>query len=164
MLNLCDHPHLVRLHGALNGLHPVPSPQLLPIFSLSKTNLHSDIMVRSPDLNSQNALKTDCSGCFDFIDNSDRAVGRGCRGVALEREGAGQASLGELVFLKASNNELTDPFPVVPARSKHRRVLHRQGASSPRRFDFWPSRLTFEYPFPPHPPTRLPGGPRIVLA
>lgn len=66
MLNLCDHPHLVRLHGALNGLHPVPSPQLLPIFSLSKTNLHSDIMVRSPDLNGQNALKTDCSGCFDY--------------------------------------------------------------------------------------------------
>lgn len=34
MLDLCDNPNLIRLHGALNGLHPVPSPQLLPIFSL----------------------------------------------------------------------------------------------------------------------------------
>jgi hypothetical protein len=47
MLNLCDEPNLIRLHGALNGLHPVPAPQLYPIFSLSKTNLHADIMVRA---------------------------------------------------------------------------------------------------------------------
>jgi len=43
LLELCDHPELIPLHGALSGKNPVVSP-LTPIFSLSKTNLHSDIL------------------------------------------------------------------------------------------------------------------------
>lgn len=34
MMDLCANPEFVKLHGATNGLHPVPSPKLLPIFSL----------------------------------------------------------------------------------------------------------------------------------
>ena len=43
LLNLCDHPNLVPLHGALSGKNPVVQT-LIPIFSLSKTSLHSDIL------------------------------------------------------------------------------------------------------------------------
>jgi len=43
LLDLCDHPELVPLHGALSGKNPRVQP-LTPIFSLSKTNLHSDIL------------------------------------------------------------------------------------------------------------------------
>lgn len=44
-MDLCANPDSIRLHGALNGLHPIASPRLMPIFSLSKTTLHSDITV-----------------------------------------------------------------------------------------------------------------------
>ena len=43
LLDLCDHPELIPLHGALSGKNPVVQ-ELTPIFSLSKTNLHSDIL------------------------------------------------------------------------------------------------------------------------
>lgn len=45
MMDLCANPDFLQLHGAMNGLHPIASPRLLPIFSLSKTHLHSDITV-----------------------------------------------------------------------------------------------------------------------
>ncbi|CDZ98128.1 Endoplasmic reticulum protein EP58, contains filamin rod domain and KDEL motif [Phaffia rhodozyma] len=44
-MDLCTHNSSIRLHGTMNGLHPVPASHLMPIFSLSKTNLHSDILV-----------------------------------------------------------------------------------------------------------------------
>ena len=43
LLNLCNHPELAPLHGALSGKNPVVQP-LTPIFSLSKTNLHADVL------------------------------------------------------------------------------------------------------------------------
>ncbi|WVQ85782.1 hypothetical protein IAT38_007949 [Cryptococcus sp. DSM 104549] len=41
--DLCAHPDLVPIHGALAGKDPAMQP-LTPIFSLSKTRLHADVL------------------------------------------------------------------------------------------------------------------------
>ncbi|ORY21979.1 hypothetical protein BCR39DRAFT_474188 [Naematelia encephala] len=43
LFDLCAHPELVPLHGAVSGKNPVVH-QLQPIFSLSKTNFHADVL------------------------------------------------------------------------------------------------------------------------
>ncbi|EIW69878.1 hypothetical protein TREMEDRAFT_61649 [Tremella mesenterica DSM 1558] len=43
LMDICDHPELVPLHGTLSGKVPAVG-DLTPIFVLSKTNLHSDIL------------------------------------------------------------------------------------------------------------------------
>jgi hypothetical protein len=42
-MDICNNPALVPLHGVLAGKNPVTQP-LTPVFSLSKTNLHADIL------------------------------------------------------------------------------------------------------------------------
>ncbi|KAK8850347.1 hypothetical protein IAR55_004265 [Kwoniella newhampshirensis] len=42
-MDLCSNPSLISLHGALAGKSPKVQP-LTPIFSLSKTKLHSDVL------------------------------------------------------------------------------------------------------------------------
>ena len=44
-MDLCTHPDIISLHGTTSGTRPKPQAELLPIFSLSKTGLHSDIGV-----------------------------------------------------------------------------------------------------------------------
>lgn len=44
-MDLCAHPDIIPLHGTTAGREPEPSAVLMPMFSLSKTNLHSDILV-----------------------------------------------------------------------------------------------------------------------
>lgn len=44
-MDLCVHPDIINLHGATSGTKPMPQPELLPIFSLSRTALHSDVLV-----------------------------------------------------------------------------------------------------------------------
>jgi hypothetical protein len=41
--NICDHPDLIPIHGLLAGKDPHHGP-LIPLFCLSKTNLHADIL------------------------------------------------------------------------------------------------------------------------
>ena len=43
VMNLCDHPELIPIHGVMAGRNPHVRP-LTPIFSLSKTELHADIL------------------------------------------------------------------------------------------------------------------------
>lgn len=43
LMDICEHPELVPLHGALSDKHPTMG-DLVPIFSLSKTSLHADIL------------------------------------------------------------------------------------------------------------------------
>nr|ODN77252.1 hypothetical protein L203_06332 [Cryptococcus depauperatus CBS 7841] len=43
LMDICQHPSLLSIHGALIGQSPVAQP-LTPIISLSKTRLHSDIL------------------------------------------------------------------------------------------------------------------------
>lgn len=43
-MDLCAHPSVPALHGLTLGMTPVPQTTLLPMFSLSKTNLHADIL------------------------------------------------------------------------------------------------------------------------
>ncbi|KAL7415370.1 glycosyl transferase family 90-domain-containing protein [Mrakia frigida] len=45
LMDICAHPDIIPLHGTTAGREPEPSAVLMPIFSLSKTNLHSDILV-----------------------------------------------------------------------------------------------------------------------
>ncbi|WWC92054.1 uncharacterized protein L201_007008 [Kwoniella dendrophila CBS 6074] len=42
-MDLCQHPEIITIHGSLAGKIPKVS-ELIPIFTLSKTNLHSDIL------------------------------------------------------------------------------------------------------------------------
>lgn len=42
-MNLCDHPENVALHGVTSGKEPRVQ-DLVPVFALSKTKLHSDIL------------------------------------------------------------------------------------------------------------------------
>lgn len=42
-MDICNHPELLPLHGVLADKQPQVGP-LRPLFSLSKTNLHSDIL------------------------------------------------------------------------------------------------------------------------
>lgn len=44
-MDICAHPEIIPLHGTTAGREPEPSAVLMPMFSLSKTNLHSDILV-----------------------------------------------------------------------------------------------------------------------
>lgn len=44
-MDLCNHPDIISLHGTTSGTKPKPQAELLPVFSLSKTGLHSDISV-----------------------------------------------------------------------------------------------------------------------
>lgn len=43
-MDLCTHPSIPALHGLTLGTTPAPQAALLPMFSLSKTNLHADIL------------------------------------------------------------------------------------------------------------------------
>lgn len=43
LMDICNHPSLIPLHGALSHNSPHHSP-LTPLFSLSKTSLHADIL------------------------------------------------------------------------------------------------------------------------
>ncbi|KAK4686098.1 hypothetical protein P7C73_g4039, partial [Tremellales sp. Uapishka_1] len=43
LFDICQHPSLVPLHGVLSGKNPA-TEELNPIFSLSKTHLHADIL------------------------------------------------------------------------------------------------------------------------
>jgi hypothetical protein len=43
-MDLCAHPSVPALHGLTLGTTPVPQTALMPMFSLSKTNLHADIL------------------------------------------------------------------------------------------------------------------------
>lgn len=43
-MDICNHPEVLNLHGSLGGIDPWPQGELMPIFSLSKTNFHSDIL------------------------------------------------------------------------------------------------------------------------
>lgn len=43
-MDICNHPEVLDLHGSLGGIDPWPQGELMPIFSLSKTNFHSDIL------------------------------------------------------------------------------------------------------------------------
>lgn len=44
LFDLCQHPELLGLHGMLSGRNPHVQPELLPVFSLSKTTLNTDIL------------------------------------------------------------------------------------------------------------------------
>lgn len=43
LMEICDHPELVPLHGVLAG-HDPRATDLIPLFSLSKTSIHADIL------------------------------------------------------------------------------------------------------------------------
>lgn len=43
-MDLCNHPSVPSLHGLTLGVTPEPQSELLPMFSLSKTSLHTDIL------------------------------------------------------------------------------------------------------------------------
>ncbi|CED83568.1 Endoplasmic reticulum protein EP58, contains filamin rod domain and KDEL motif [Phaffia rhodozyma] len=43
-MDLCNHPDVLSLHGTFVSLRPGTQSELMPYFSLSKTNLHSDIL------------------------------------------------------------------------------------------------------------------------
>jgi hypothetical protein len=42
-MDICDHPELIPIHGTLLGKNPHVEP-LTPLFTLSKTTLHADIL------------------------------------------------------------------------------------------------------------------------
>jgi hypothetical protein len=44
-MDLCHHPEIIGLHGMTSGTKPQPQAQLRPVFSLSRTGLHSDVLV-----------------------------------------------------------------------------------------------------------------------
>ncbi|CDZ97802.1 Endoplasmic reticulum protein EP58, contains filamin rod domain and KDEL motif [Phaffia rhodozyma] len=44
-MNLCLHPDTIRIHASTSGTRPIPQSRLYPIFSLSRTGLHSDVLV-----------------------------------------------------------------------------------------------------------------------
>lgn len=43
-MDLCQHPSVLALHGTTAGINPLPQGDLMPIFSLSKTKFHADIL------------------------------------------------------------------------------------------------------------------------
>ena len=43
-MDLCQHPSVLPLHGTTAGIDPYPQGDLMPIFSLSKTKFHADIL------------------------------------------------------------------------------------------------------------------------
>ncbi len=42
--DLCQHPNALSLHGVTSGKNPHVQPRLSPVFSLSKTSLHTDVL------------------------------------------------------------------------------------------------------------------------
>jgi hypothetical protein len=109
MMDLCANPEFVQLHGAMNGLHPVASPKLQPIFSLSKTNLHSDITVIPIE------QWSDDPGAKAWKDKTDNKLlwrGRNTGGYAAKNTPWRSAHRPRLAHMAFDN--LKDPVEILP--------------------------------------------------
>lgn len=43
-MDICENPEILNLHGSTAGVEPHTQGELFPIFSLSKTRFHADIL------------------------------------------------------------------------------------------------------------------------
>lgn len=119
LMDMCDHPELVPLHGVMAG-HEPHATDLIPLFSLSKTSMHADISGvpveqwtdHRPNVawenRSENALLW--RGSNTGTDYSERFPWRTThrtRLVQLANTLEGRAAQGHLSVLPLSKGELT---------------------------------------------------------
>lgn len=112
-MDLCSHPSVPALHGLTLGLTPAPQAELLPLFSLSKTGLHADILGIPVEQWLESASDDGATAWSEKTD--DRLLWRGRNTGGVFSADVDWRSSHRARLTATSGDDVKGSFPVLPS-------------------------------------------------